>query len=382
MRVPVVTLLLAAATAGLLPTVPAASAQETVVGEFPSEYQRLRLVRVAGGLENPWAVAPLPDGRLLVTERPGRLQLVADGLRSEVSGVPQVHAFRQGGLLDVVLHPQYASNGWVYLTYSKGGPDGTVTALARGRLDGTRLVDVQELFETNRVGEPGRHYGSRIVFLPDGTLLMTRGDGGANPERAQDTGDHAGTVLRLNDDGTVPPDNPYVGNPAFAPETYTYGNRNIQGMVRHPATGDVWATDHGPRGSDRLDRLVPAENYGWPVVSRGRDYRTQAQWGEGRDRPAYRSPVWEFLPTLAPSGLAVVTGGGWPEQWQGNLLAGGLRAQRIIRMVVEDDVVLHAEELLTQRIGRIRDVRQGPDGAIYIVTDEEDGGVYRLEPAT
>jgi aldose sugar dehydrogenase len=357
-------------------------AQEVVEARVNSEYQPFRLVRVAGGLQTPWAVGFLPDGRFLVTERPGRLRLIgADGRIHTVSGLPaDMHVQNQGGLLDVVVHPQFASNGWVYLTYSRGDSTGTATALLRARLDGERLVDHELLFEQNRRSQPGGHYGSRIVFLGDGTLLMSIGDRMREPERAQAIDDHAGSVLRLNENGTPATSNPFAGNPAYAPEIFSYGHRNVQGLVRHPLTGMIWATDHGPRGSDELQLVQPGRNYGWPAVTLGRDYRTQRQFGDSERRDArFTPPVFEFLPTLAPSGLAVVQGGGWHETWQNNLLVGGLRAQRILRLVIENDEVVHAEELLLHRVGRIRDVRQGPDGHIYVVTDERDGGLYRME---
>ncbi len=358
-----------------------AQAGEVIEDRISTQYQPLRLVRVAGDLERPWAVAFLPGERLLVSERPGRLLVIGpDGTRSQITGLPPVHARNQGGLLDVVPHPDYPDNGWIYITYSKGDADATVPALIRGRLEGNRLVDVEELFESNTPTQPGRHYGSRILFLDDGTLLMTIGDRGAQPERAQDTRDHSGSIVRLNDDGTLPADNPFVGNPAYAPEIFVYGVRNTQGIVKHPLTGDIWATDHGPRGGDELNRIVAGANYGWPVFSLGREYGTQEQFGRREPPPGVTTPVFEFLPTLAPSGLAAVDGGGFHETWQGNLLAGGLRAQRILRLVIEDREVVHVEELLHETIGRIRDVRQGPDGLIYVVTDETDGGVYRLEP--
>jgi aldose sugar dehydrogenase len=359
-----------------------AQAPEIVAERLSTEYQPLRLVRVAGGLEHAWAVAFVPGDRFLVSERPGRLVLLGpDGARSEVTGLPPLHAQGQGGLLDVVPHPDHATNGWIYITYSKGSEEATVPALIRARLEGTRLVDVEDLFESNTPTGPGRHYGSRVLFLPDGTLLMTIGDRGATPERAQDTSDHSGSIVRLNADGSVPTDNPFVGQAGYAPEIYTYGHRNIQGIVRHPTTGDIWVTEHGPRGSDELNRIVAGENYGWPEVSLGRDYRTQEPFGRRYPVAGITSPVFEFLPTLAPSGLAVVEGDTFHETWRGNLLAGGLRAQRILRLVIEDREVVHAEELLLHEVGRIRDVRQGPDGFIYVVTDEEDGGLYRLEPA-
>jgi aldose sugar dehydrogenase len=354
---------------------------QVVDPEISTEYQKLTLSRVASGLQHPWGVAFLPEDRFLVSERPGRLKLIEGGRASEVTGLPgDLFARSQGGLLDVVAHPQYASNGWVYLTYSRGDSTGTVTALIRARLRGNELVDVQDLFAANRPAAPGMHYGSRILFLNDGTLLMTIGDRGREPERAQDTRDHAGSVLRLNDDGTVPPDNPFVGNPAYAPEIYSYGHRNIQGIAQHPITGDIWAAEHGPRGSDELNLIRPGRNYGWPEVSLGRDYRTQEQVGRRQWSPDMQPPAFEFLPTLAPSGLAVVTGERYDDTWQGNLLAGGLRAERILRLVVEEGEVVHAEELLLGKVGRIRDVRQGPDGAIYVLSDEEDGALYRVEP--
>jgi aldose sugar dehydrogenase len=374
-----VAVLASLAQAGVSPA--AAQAPEILEDRISTEYQPLRLVRVAGELNRPWAVAFLPGDRYLVSERPGRLLVIgADGARTEVAGLPPVHAQSQGGLLDVVPHPDHAENGWIYITYSKGDSTSTVPALIRARLDGTRLVDVEELFESNTPTSPGRHYGSRILFLPDGTLLMTIGDRGAEPERAQDPADHSGSIVRLNDDGTVPADNPFTGDPAHAPETYTYGHRNIQGIVRHPTTGDVWVTEHGPRGSDELNRIVAGRNYGWPTFSLGRDYRTQAQFGQREPPEGVMPPAFEFLPTLAPSGLAVVQGGGFDDTWQGNLLAGGLRAQRILRLVLENREVVHAEELLLHEVGRIRDVRQAPDGPIYVLTDAEDGGLYRLEP--
>lgn len=356
--------------------------QEQVLNEsIGQQYQNLRLVQVADGLEQPWAVAFLPDGRILVTERPGRMQLIEDGVMTEISGVPEVRAQNQGGLLDVVPHPDFSTNGWIYFTYSKEGADGTVPALARARIDGHSLVDLEELFESNEYTSPGRHYGSRILFLDDGSLLMSIGDRGAEPERAQDTRDHSGTLVRLNDDGSVPRDNPFVGHDEYAPEIYSYGHRNIQGIILHPGTGEIWATEHGPRGGDELNLIRPGVNYGWPVVSLGREYGDQTQWGEHRTLPGMEDPVFEFLPTLAPSGLAVIDGGEWHGAWQGNLLAGGLTSQRIIRLVIENQEVVHAEELLAGAIGRIRDVRFGPDRNIWIVTGENDGGLYRLEPA-
>jgi aldose sugar dehydrogenase len=366
-----------AALGSVLPGKAAAAAEAQ---EIQTQYQRIRLVRVAAGLENPWAVAFLPDGRFLVTERPGRLNIVSHGGATPVSGLPDVHAFRQGGLLDVSLHPEFDENGYVYLTYSKGDADGTTTALGRGRLVGTRLVGFQDLFVQDRLSEPGRHYGSRIAWLPDGTLLLSIGDRGADPSRAQDPLDHAGKLLRLNDDGTVPADNPFAGEDDVHPEIYSLGHRNIQGLVVAPGSAEIWATEHGPRGGDELNLIRPGENYGWPLVSKARDYGTEEQYGETRSREGYVDPVYEFLPTHAPSGLALVTQERFP-QWRGNLLAGGLRSERIRRVVLENGEVVHEEELLLGLVGRIRDVREGPDGNIYVLSDEADGALYRVESA-
>jgi aldose sugar dehydrogenase len=382
-----VTLLLSTllAACGQQETGAAAASERNVAAVTPepatlrTEYHEIKLVQVAAGLQRPWSVAFLPDGGYLVTERPGRLNRVhPDGEVTPISGVPEVHAANQGGLLDVSLHPDYADNGWVYLTYSAGGPEGTATALARGRLEGAALVEVERLFEQDRQSRPGMHYGSRLAWMEDGTLLMTVGDRGLVPARAQDPGDHAGTVLRLTDDGRPAEGNPFAADDGARTEIYSYGHRNIQGIVVG-AEGTIWAAEHGPRGGDELNLIRPGQNYGWPVVSRGRDYRTEQQWGEGRSREGMVEPVYELAPTVAPSGLALVTAGHFP-RWQGNLLVGGLRSQSIRRLVIEDGVVVHDEELRAIQVGRIRDVREGPDGNIYFVTDEDDGALYRIEP--
>jgi glucose/arabinose dehydrogenase len=349
--------------------------------ELRSEYHQLRITQVAGGLEHPWAIAFLPNGDYLVTERPGRLNRIgADGSITRIGGVPDVAARGQGGLLDVVLHPGFADNSLVYLTYSLGDNERTTTAAARARLEGDRLADFENIFEQDRRSQPGRHYGSRIAWMGDGTMLVSIGDRGAEPPRAQDTGDHAGTLLRLNADGSVPADNPFVGRDDILPEIWSYGHRNIQGMVIDQTNGAVWTTEHGPRGGDELNLTEPGKNYGWPDAGRGRDYRTEEQYGRARSLPGMVDPVYEFLPTIAPSGLALVTSDRF-SRWQGNLLAGGLRAERVARLVIENGVVVHEEALFPRELGRIRDVREGPDGAIYVVTDHQDGSLHRIEPA-
>lgn len=359
-----------------------------------TEYQDIELTEVAGPFEHPWAVAFLPDDRKLVTERPGRLQLVEDGEATDIGGLPDIAVQNQGGLLDVVAHPEYDDNGWIYFTFSKpeDGSNETATALARAQLDEdeSELTDLEELFVQDRYSSPGRHYGSRLAWTNDGYLLMSIGDRGTDPPRAQDTGDHAGSLLRLEEDGSVPDDNPFVDDDDGLDEIYTYGNRNIQGLAVDPETDEIWATEHGPRGGDLLHRLEGGNNYGWPKVTQGLNYADQGPFPdfEARSMDDVEDPFHEFFPTMAPSGLAVVTTDQF-RNWEGNLLAGGLRAERIRRMVVEDDAVLgageyeplHQEELLLQEVGRIRDVREGPEGDIWVLTDAADGTLYRVSPA-
>lgn len=348
-----------------------------------SEYQAIKLEKITDGLEHPWSIAFLPDGDMLVTERPGQLNRIdADGNKTRISGTPEVHVQNQGGLMEVLLHPEFADNRFVYLTYSKSNGDGTATALARARLEGDALVDLEDIFVQDRFSAPGRHYGSKLAWMPDGTLLMSIGDRGVAPERAQDLGDHAGKLLRLTADGGVPEDNPFVGHEGVLPEIFTSGNRNIQGLIVHPVTGQVWATEHGPRGGDELNLLEPGNNYGWPIVSRGLDYRTQERYGSEAvyTRDDMVEPVIDWTPSLAASGLAVVPEDSDFRMWRGDLLAGGLRSEQIRRVHFVDGIPWHQEELIRGEIGRIRDVRIGPDGNIYVVTDHSNGALYRISP--
>jgi aldose sugar dehydrogenase len=365
---------------GLIGSLSVAQAAEIVEERIATEHFDLRLERIAEGLENPWSVAHLPDGRFLVTERPGRLALVdEDGNLTHLSHVPEVNARGQGGLLDVVLHPRYGDgeHDWLYFTWSKPGDGGTATALSRARLDENELADIETLFEQDRYSDPGRHYGSRLAWLPDGTLLMSIGDRGSQPPRAQDKGDHAGSVLRLTETGGVPDDNPFLDDGDARDELFSIGNRNIQGLVVTQA-GEIWATEHGPRGGDELNHIEAGENYGWPEVSLGRDYSTGQPIGAD-SLPGMRDPVHVFEGTLAPSGLTEVTSDNFNE-WQGNLLAGGLRSEQLHRLVLENGELVDSEVLLDGQIGRIRDVRQGTDGYLYLVNDEPQGSLYRLRP--
>lgn len=340
-----------------------------------------RVATVVQGLEHPWGMAFLPDGEgILVTERPGRLRLVMNGeLQAEpVAGVPQVRAQGQGGLLDIALHPQFASNRLVYLTYSKPGPQGATTAVARGRYEGGRLVDTQDVFVADAWGTGGQHFGSRIGFAPDGTMYVTIGERGQQ-EPAQDLGNHVGTTVRLHDDGRVPSDNPFVGQSGVRPEIFVYGQRNVQAMTVHPGTGEVWQAEHGPRGGDALNVLRAGANYGWPDYSFGNHY-------DGRpiaDPPAgsaVQAPVAHWTPAIAPSGMTVYDGDAFP-QWTGDIFIGSLVGQHLRRVRVNGGELVEQESLLRERNQRIRHVRTAPDGTIYLLVDAPSAPMLRLEPA-
>ncbi|MBE0490093.1 MAG: PQQ-dependent sugar dehydrogenase [Halomonas sp.] len=356
---------------------------DIIVERIDTAHHDLRLERVATGLEHPWAVAQLPDGSFLVSERPGRLAHISEtGEISHLGGVPEVNARGQGGLLDVVLHPDYGTgdgeHDWVYFTWSQAGSGGTATTLSRARLGDGALTDVEELFVQDRFSGPGRHYGSRLAWLPDGSLLMSIGDRGSHPPRAQDRSDHAGSVLRLTADGEAADDNPFLADDGALAELFSVGNRNIQGMTV-AADGRAWATEHGPLGGDELNLIEGGENYGWPEVSLGVDYSTRQPIGAD-SLPGMRDAQYIFEGRFAPSGLAEVASDHFPE-WRGNLLAGGLRSELLKRLVLEGDGVAESEVILDGEIGRIRDVRQGRDGALYLLDDDARGSLYRLVPA-
>lgn len=336
---------------------------------------------VVDGLEHPWGMAFLPgDEGILVTERPGRLRLIRGGqlVAEPIAGVPAVRATGQGGLLDVALHPDFASNRLVYLTYSKPGEGGATTAVARGRLDGHALVGTSDIFVADAWASGGQHFGSRMVFDRDGYLFVTVGDRGADA-RAQDLGSHTATTLRLHDDGRAPQDNPFVGRAEVRDEIYTYGNRNAQGMAVHPETGEIWQNEHGPRGGDELNRIVAGVNYGWADVSFGNQYTggsiPDPQPGDGTELP-----VTHWTPALAPSGLAIYTGDAFPH-WQGDFFLGSLAEEHLLRIRLDGTQVVEEEALLEERGDRIRDVRTGPDGLIYVLVDASSAPLLRLEPS-
>ena len=350
-----------------------------LLGEFDSLQHRFQLVKISNGLEHPWSLAFLPDGSMLVTERPGRLRRIVQGsLEPEpVAGVPQVYASGQGGLLDVVPHPRFDENRLIYLSYASPGKGGGTTAVAVGRLVGNRLEDVKELYVALPRTRGGRHFGSRLV-LSEGYIFITVGERG-DPDRAQALDDPAGSVIRLHEDGRIPQDNPFVANADARPEIYTYGNRNPQGMTLEPATGRIYAVEHGPKGGDELNRIEPGVNYGWPVITYGLSY-SGFKIGEGTHKAGMAQPVHYWVPSISPSGLMIYDGDRFPD-WHGSFFIGALSGRLLARLEVEQGKVVMEEHLLADWGKRIRDVRQGPDGLIYLLTDHSNGMLLRIEPA-
>ena len=357
-------------------------------GEAIAQAQTMQQVILVESLEHPWGLDWLPDGTLLLTERPGRLRVMRNGELDPVPlpGIPEVLAAGQGGLLDISVHPQFAENQWVYFTYSHGTSAANQTRVARAQFDGSTISDWTVIFEVNRAKRGEQHFGSRIVWLPDNTMLVSIGDGGNPPiqldgglirNQAQNLGSHFGKVVRLNDDGSVPADNPLVGTPEADSVLWSYGHRNIQGMVFDAVTNQVWATEHGSRGGDELNRVDPGENYGWPVVTHSQEY-SGGEISSERSRPGMVDPLIVWTPAIAPSGLMLYRGDQFP-QWQGDLFAGGLVSRDIRRIELDETGAVVSQTPIS--IGqRVRDVRQGPDGLIYILTDERNGRLIRLEP--
>lgn len=347
---------------------------------FSSAEHKFRVVTVTKGLSHPWGMAFLPGGDMLVTEREGRLRLVRNGVLEPVAiaGVPRVVARNQGGLLDIALHPQFATNRWVYLSYSAPARGGSATRVVRARFKGRRLQDMETIFEAKPATDSGHHFGSRLVFAPDGKLFITSGERGT-PNSAQDLGDHRGKIIRLHDDGRVPEDNPFVGRKGVRPEIYSYGHRNPQGMVAHPATGEIWAHEHGAQGGDEVNLIKPGVNYGWPVITHGKSY-AGFPIGVGTHHPGMEQPLTYWVPSIAPSGMAFYTGNRFP-RWRGNLFVGALAGRLVARLTVEGRRITGEERLLGNLGVRIRDVRDGPDGYLYLLTDESNGALLRLEPA-
>lgn len=364
-----------------------------------SEQATFKLVTLATGLEHPWSMAFLPDGSILVTERPGRIRMMRDGLLDPqpIAGVPQVYATGQGGLLDIALDPNFALNRLIYLSYAASG-DGALsprhllgeleaairgwernsTQVARARLGDGRLEDLEVIFTAEPAVPSVYHFGSRLAFDPNGYLFVTIGERG-QADRAQDLADHNGSVIRLHPDGRVPEDNPFVSVAGARPEIFSYGHRNPQGLAIHPETGIPWLHEHGPQGGDEVNIVRPGVNYGWPVITYGVDY-SGAPIGQGTHNEGMAQPIHYWLPSIAPSGMAFYDSTAFPE-WRGDLFVGALSGQLLARLELDGEAVVAEERLLEGAIGRIRDVKVGPEGYLYLLTDESDGGLYRLEAA-
>ncbi len=347
---------------------------------YPSQDYDLRVVTVADGLDHPWSLAWLPDGRMLVTEREGRLRIVtSDGVVSApIKGLPEIADIGQGGLLDVLVAPDFAKSRTIYFSFSEPGQGGQGTAVAAAELNGGQLADLRILFRQLPKSGSGRHFGSRLVLARDGTLFVTIGERGQRA-RAQDTTVNRGQVVRINTDGSIPGDNPFVGREGHRPEIWSYGHRNPQGAALHPETGELWIHEHGARGGDEVNIPRAGRNYGWPVIAYGRHY-SGGKIGEGKRKEGMEQPLHYWDPSIAPSGMAFYTGDKFPA-WRGNLLVGALKYRLVARLVLHGETVVAEERILEDLGERIRDVRQGPDGFVYLLTDDSDGRILRLEPA-
>ena len=347
----------------------------------PTQGNTLTVETVASGLDHPWGLAILSDGRMLVTERLGRLRWVSrDGKLSEpLTGVPAVAASGQGGLLDITLDPQFDRNQVIYLSYSEPGDNGTAgTSALRARVTATSLEDVKVIYRQEPKVNSSNHYGSRIVFARDGSIFITQGDRFSYRERAQDVAWLLGKVVRINADGTIPKDNPFVGRSDARPEIWSYGHRNIQGAAIDPETGRLWTIEHGAVGGDELNHPEPGKNYGWPTITYGRDYSGRSI-GRGAVNEGMEQPVYYWDPVIAPGGLTFYSGTRFPG-WKGSILIGALNPGGLVRLTMKDGVVVAEERHLGEQRERIRDVQVGPDGLIYVTTDNSKGRILRISP--
>ncbi len=356
---------------GLLMNLPAQAGQS-----LAADTSKVQLKPLVENLKEPWSMAFLPDGRLLVTEKSGKLRMVENGklLPQAIGGVPAVVDRGQGGLLDIALHPQYAENGWLYLSYSAKGEGGSGTEVMRAKLKGMQLTDSEVIFRQAPKINSNKHFGSRLVFDREGFLYITLGDRG-EMERAQDLAQHIGKVIRLHDDGRVPQDNPFAANPDALPEIYSYGHRNVQGAALNPFSGKLWTHEHGPQGGDEINIVQAGTNFGWPVITYGVNYFTGTKIGEGTKKPGMAQPLYKWVPSIAPSGMVFYTGDAYPG-WKNHLFVGSLKFQTLVKLTLDGDKVVK-EERLFENLGRVRDVRQGPDGLLYLIAGDR---LLQLQP--
>ena len=361
------------------------AADKSAAKTYRSDLYKLKVTTVADGLKDPWSLAFLPDGRMLVTEKPGRLRYVsANGnLSAPIRGLPKIAAGGQGGLLNVVLDPDFANNQTIYFSYSEPGATprgrrGRGTAVARARLEQDRLTDLKVIFRQYPKAGTLVHFGSRLVIDRQGYLFITLGDRGQR-RRAQDTSVNRGQVVRIHRDGRIPDDNPFAGQPGKRPEIWSYGHRNPQGAALHPLTGKLWIHEHGARGGDEINIPQAGRNYGWPIISYGRHY-SGARIGVGTHKKGMQQPIYYWDPSIAPSGMSFYTGDKFPK-WKGSLLIGALKYKCVARLTLQGDKVVGEERILQHLRARIRDVRQGPDGYIYLLTHTRNGKILRVEPA-
>ena len=383
MKTPIVwvTATLSAAIAVLMTSFVIATGTRGQSASFTSSAGQLEIQTVASGLVNPWSLAFLPDGRMLVTERPGRMRIVTpDGVLSPpLKGVPEVWAAGQGGLLDVAIDKDFAQNNTTYICFAERAAGGGRTAVARSRLGDDRLNDVTIIFRQEGPLSSGNHYGCRIAQDRDGNLFVTLGEHFSHRDQAQNLANHLGKVIRIAPDGSVPPDNPFVGRAGAKPEIWSYGHRNEQGLAINPATGDLWEIEHGPRGGDEVNIIGKGRNYGWPVIGYGIDYNG-AKIHDSTAKDGMEQPVKYWVPSISPSGMAFHTGTLFPA-WKGSLFIGALSGKMLVRLSLKDNAVTGEERLLQNLNERIRDVRQGPDGALWLLTDSSAGRILRVSPA-
>ena len=349
---------------------------------FDSEHYRLEVTTVVDGLGSPWGLAFLPKGRMIVTERVGGIRIVTltGKLSPRLSGTPEVYDLNQGGMLDVAVDPEFSVNNFIYFSFAEPGLGGGGTAVARARLvvAGNRLDDMEVIFRQTPKSHGGRHFGSRLVFSRDGKLFITLGERGQR-DRAQDFTINRGNVVRIRPDGTVPNDNPFVSKPGYRSEVWSYGHRNPQGAAMHPKTGRLWIHEHGAMGGDEINIPLPGLNYGWPVIAYGQHYSGN-KIGDGTHKKGMEQPIYYWDPSIAPSGMAFYTGDVFPK-WRGNLFVGALKFRLLVRLTLKGETIVKEEHLLKGFGERIRDVRQGPDGLLYLLTDSNDGRILRVAPA-